>query len=217
MGFWNKGKTEATPVTPTPASAPVTTAPSSGGISLTKGNSISLAKTDSATIIAENGWAAPNKDYDLMALVRYRNGKIYYVGASDPKVEVLATPDGAVKHSGDVKRAGELERITIEWHPDIASVALSSYSAMGNGTGSFLEYGVFARIINGDQVVGIEAADTSADELSYTLCFGEVHFEPDKTFRVTNLEMYSKRKSEKRMKYEGSRVVMDGGPEGKKK
>lgn len=117
-------------------------------ISLKKGEKVSLTKNSGAPIIIENGWTAAGKDYDLKALVRYRNGKLIYIGAANDD-ELLRTPDGAVCHGGDVKLPGELEHIEIKWHPDIASVAVSSYSAIENGTGAFNKYGVFVRIRNG--------------------------------------------------------------------
>ena len=145
-------------------------------ISLKKGQKISLTKkADDKPIIIENGWSAYGKDYDLKALVRYRDGRLIYIGAANDD-EVLSTPEGAVAHGGDIKNAGELENIKIKWHPDIASVAVSSYSALENGTGSFREYGVFVRIINGKQIIEIPAEDTSRNGYSYTLCFGEIIF-----------------------------------------
>lgn len=186
-------------------------------ISLKKGEKVSLNKTGGAPIIVENGWKAQGKDYDLKALVRYRNGNIIYVGAAN-RDEVLQTKEGAVKHGGDIKRPGELERITISWHPDIASVAVSSYSAIENEIGSFCEYGVFVRIKNGNQTIEINAADASADPESYTLCFGEILFgvTPD-TFDVSALEMYSRPSSENRIGYKNGRVKMDIGPTGQPK
>lgn len=198
------------------STATAVAAPASGKISLEKGQSISLDKTSSGTISAENGWSAKGKDYDLKALVRYKDGTTVYVGAAN-KDEKLSTREGAITHSGDAKKAGELETITIKHHPDIASVALSSYSALENGAGSFREYGVYVNIKNGSQTVGIDAKDASAKSSSYTLCFGEIVFNDDGTFTVTNLEMYSKGGSEKRIAYKGDRVVMDAGPEGQPK
>lgn len=212
MGFGFRKKQDEAPT----ATATATPASQSGSISLKKGEKVSLTKTPSASITVENGWTARNKDYDLKALVRYHDGRQVYVGAANSD-ELLVTPEGSVRHSGDAQRAGELEKITISWHPDIASVALSSYSALENGTGSFRQYGVFVNILNGPQVVGIKAADASADGNSYTLCFGEVIFQPDRSFEVVNLELYSARNSERRIAYRGDRVVMDAGPEGKHK
>lgn len=186
-------------------------------IILKKGNKVSLTKGSSNEIIIENGWTAIGKDYDLKALVRYRNGRTIYVGAANDD-ESLTTPEGAVRHGGDIKNPGELEHIYVKWHPDIASVAVSSYSAIENGIGSFNRYGVYVRIRNGNQIITIEAADTSANDYSYTLCFGEILFgNSPNSMEVSALEMYSKPKSEHRIGYINGQVVMDAGPMGRKK
>lgn len=186
-------------------------------ISLKKGEKISLTKKqDQSPIRIECGWTAPRKDYDLKALVRYRNGGLVYIGAANAD-ERLSTPEGAVRHGGDVKNPGELEHIEIQWHPDIASVAVSSYSALENGYGSFRQYGVYVRIINGRQIIEIPAADTSANGNSYTLCFGEILFGAANTMEVSALEMYSRPNSENRIGYVGDQVKMDIGPKGKLK
>lgn len=200
------------------ASTPAATAPAPGTVDLVKGARLNLTKTETgAPIVARNGWAATGKDYDLKALVRYRDGRMLYIGAANSD-ERLSSPEGAVVHGGDVKKgSGELETITIKWHPDIASVALSSYSALENGAGSFKEYGVYVEIVNGPQVIRISAADVSAHPNSYTLCFGEVLFEGDGSLSVVNHEMYSKPTSENRVGYKGDKVVMDIGPRGQTK
>lgn len=186
-------------------------------ISLKKGQKVSLSKNSGTPIIIENGWTAAGKDYDLKALVRYRSGKLVYVGASNSD-EVMSTPEGAVRHGGDVTAPGELEHINIVWHPDIASVAVSSYSAIENGTGSFYRYGVFVRIRNGNQTIEIPAANTSANDKSYTLCFGEILFgEKQGEMEVSALELYSARGSERRVGYVNGMVQMDAGPCGQKK
>lgn len=186
-------------------------------VSLKKGEKVSLTKNNGAPIIIENGWTAAGKDYDLKALVRYRNGKLIYIGAANDD-ELLRTPDGAVCHGGDVKLPGELEHIEIKWHPDIASVAVSSYSAIENGTGSFNKYGVFVRIRNGNQTIEIPAVNTSANDKSYTLCFGEIIFGSEKdSLEVSALEMYSAPCSENRIGYKNGVVCMDIGPLGRTK
>lgn len=186
-------------------------------ISLKKGQKVNLIKNAESAIIIENGWTVKGKDYDLKALVRYRNGRLIYIGAANDD-ELLSTPEGAVKHGGDVKNPGELEHIDISWHSDIASVAVSSYSAIENGTGSFHRYGVYVRIKNGNQIIEIPAKDTSADDRSYTLCFGEIIYgETPNSFEVSALEMYSAPNSEYRVGYRGSTVMMDIGPEGQRK
>ena len=197
---------------PPPASPPKP--PKLEKITLAKGQKIVLDKGAAQTVVVENGWTAKNKDYDLKALVRYRDGKTIYVGAANAD-ESLSTPEGAVRHGGDVRLPGEMEKILVKWHPDVASVAVSSYSALENGTGSFREYGVFVRITNGHQVVEIPAARASAKYNSYTMCFGEILFgQTPGELEVVNLEMYSKPSSEKRIGYKGAKVVMDIGPEG---
>ena len=186
-------------------------------ISLKKGDKVSLTKNNGVPIIIENGWTAVGKDYDLKALVRYRNGNILYIGAAN-RDELLQTPDGAVKHGGDVTNPGDLEHIDIKWHPDIASVAVSSYSARENGVGSFHRYGVYVRIKNGSQIIEIPAKDTSADDRSYTLCFGEILYgNAENSFDVVALEMYSAPNSERRIGYKGDSVAMDIGPIGQMK
>lgn len=184
-------------------------------VSLKKGQKVSLTKNvNNDPIIVENGWTAVGKDYDLKALVRYRDGTLMYIGAANQD-ERLSTPEGAVRHGGDVTEPGELEHIYIKWHPDIASVAVSSYSALENGHGSFHRYGVYVRIRNGNQTVEIPASDVSANDYSYTLCFGEILFGQEKdSLEVVALEMYSAPKSEHRIGYRNGRVVMDIGPMG---
>ncbi|MDM7832519.1 TerD family protein [Cellulomonas edaphi] len=211
MGLFSRSQQPAAPTPAAPVQAP---ASGDGPVSLSKGARITLTK--SPTIEASNGWTAAGKDYDLKALVRYRDGRVVYVGAANAD-EVLATADGAVRHSGDIRQAGALETVTITWHPDIASVALSSYSALENGMGSFRKYGCYVTITNGGQVVGLAAADASAKWSQYTLCFGEVLLNEDRTFTVVNLELYSKKHSEHRIGYVGDVVTMDIGPKGQKK
>ena len=188
-------------------------------VSLAKGQKVSLTKRANSNdpIIVECGWAAAGKDYDLKALVRYRDGRQIYIGAAN-RDEALSTPDGAVRHGGDIKNPGELEHIFIKWDPQIASVAVSSYSAIENGTGSFNRYGVYVRIRNGNQTIEIPAKDTSANERSYTLCFGEIIFGQEKdALEAVALEMYSAPNSENRIGYRNGKVVMDIGPAGSTK
>lgn len=202
---------------PAPQPVPMPIPQKKEKISLKKGEKVSLTKNNGVPIIIENGWTAKGKDYDLKALVRYRNGKLIYIGAANDD-ELLKTPDGAVCHGGDVKLPGKLEHIKIKWHPDIASVAVSSYSALENGTGSFNRYGVFVRIRNGKQTIEIPAANASADDRSYTLCFGEIIFGLEKdSFEVSALEMYSAPNSEYRIGYKNGVVCMDIGPCGRTK
>lgn len=161
-------------------------------INLSKGDTISFDKAEAAAgIKAENGWTAEGKDYDLKALVLYRDGSQTYIGAANDD-EVLVDRTGAVRHHGDVKRPGDLETIEISYHPDIARVALSSYSALENGTGSFQEYGVFVRASSQTRTVQISAENASASSSSYTCLFAEVVFGEDGTMDLVGREDYSR-------------------------
>ncbi|MDR1035847.1 MAG: TerD family protein [Deltaproteobacteria bacterium] len=207
----------APPPTPPPPPKPAGPPVKLGKISLAKGDKVRLSKSGDDPVVVECGWTADGKDYDLKALVRYRNGKLVYVGAAG-RDEKIQTSEGAVRHSGDVKAPGELERLFIRWDPSIASVAISSYSAIENGTGSFKEYGVFVRIKTRDQTVEIKAKQTSNVYNSYTLCFGEIVYgQENGDLEVSNLEMYSAPNSERRVGYRGDKVMMDIGPAGQAK
>lgn len=180
-----------------------------GALSLTKGDSISLHKTD--LIRVECSWTDSTKDYDLMALVRFNNGVTKVVNYKNLEVE-------GVKLLGDVKGAGSggfpaTEVLEIRLTSDIASVAPFAYSARENGSGSFRQYGVSVLIDTGDEKVSIQAADASTDGSRYTLCFGEIINGGNQgPVLVKNLELYSGRGSEKQPAYSGSEVIMDAGP-----
>jgi uncharacterized protein involved in tellurium resistance len=191
-----------------------------GKVSLAKGQVVSLAKAGQGgadAIIVRNVWTARGKDYDLKALVLFRDGRSVYVGAANSD-EVLTVANGAVTHSGDSTSADKPETLTIKWSPEIERIAVSSYSALENGSGSFKKYGVSVEIANGQQSIAIPAADANADGRSYTLCFGEIVFGTTPgAMKVTALEDYSKRDSERRVAYVGNQVKMDAGPEGQRK
>lgn len=220
MAFWSKNKSSSSEATEPETQAPPTpVAASSGKISLVKGQKVNLVKPGqggSATITVSNGWTAKGKDYDLKALVLLKNGRQIYVGAANSD-EVLSAANGAVRHSGDSKTPGVLEHLDIQWSDQIARIAVSSYSALENGTGSFRQYGVYVEIANGSQVIRIDASSASADGQSYTLCFGEIVMEPDGTMSVVAHEKYSRRGSENRVGYRGQEVTMDIGPRGQNK
>jgi len=92
---------------------------------------------------------------------------------------------------------------------------VSSYSAIENGAGSFYRYGVFVRIRNGNQTIEIPASDVSANDRSYTLCFGKILFGQEKDLlKVVALKMYSAPNSGHRIGYRNGKAVMDIGPSG---
>ena len=215
MGIFSK---KQTPVQE-PAAEPAQVAASSGKISLVKGQKVNLVKPSaggSAAITVSNGWTARGKDYDLKALILMKDGRQIYIGAANSD-ELISAVNGAVQHSGDSRAPGVLESLTIRWDAEIDRIAVSSYSALENGTGSFRQYGVYVEIVNGNQVVRINAADASADGRSYTLCFGEIIMESDGTMSLVAHELYSKRNSENRVGYRNGQVLMDIGPRGQNK
>lgn len=180
-----------------------------GAVNLSKGSSITLDKTP--VITAQASWTDPNKDYDLMAVVLYRNGVQRVVSYKE-----LQTEDGVVKHLGDVGASAgdktETIEIRLEGVASVDRIALFAYSARENGAGSFREYGVSVVFNNGkDQPVGIQADEASPDRNRYTLCFGEV-VNGDK-ITINALELYSKNHSEKQPAYVNGKLTMDAGAE----
>jgi tellurite resistance protein TerA len=191
-----------------------------GTVSLTKlsrGQGISLVKTPLLT--ATVSWPSVT-DYDVYALVRYRNGAqitVSQFGTHDaPALFSPTTPDGAVRHLGDVQRGDgrqATETVEIRLTPEIVAVVPVVYSAQSNGTGSFRRYRASMRIDNGaGQAVEIESANASRDDKVYTCVPGIVLNDPA-GLRVEALELYSARGSEHRPIIDDQlRVLMDAGP-----
>jgi tellurite resistance protein TerA len=215
MGLFTR--TSGHSATPPPVPAPPA---DTGTVSLTKlsrGQGISLTKTPVLT--ATISWPSVT-DYDVYAVVRYRNGAqvtVSQFGTKDaPGLFSPTTPDGAVRHLGDVRRGDgreATETVEIRLAPDIAAVVPVAYSAQSNGTGSFRRYRVSMRIDNGaGQAVQIEAANASRDDAVYT-CVPGIVLNDDDGVRVEALELYSARGSERRPVIDDRlSVVMDAGP-----
>ncbi len=224
FGFGKKTTTPAqepaaTTAPQQPAEAP---APASdlglakGRINLEKRQVVSLTKTQ--TITATISW--PNAtDYDVYALVQYRDGHVETVAQFGTKAERSFSPrtaDGAVVHRGDERRGtGQTtmaqETVAITLNPEIARIVPVVYSAQSNGTGSFRKYQVGMAIDNGaGDVVEIDARDADTNNKVYT-CVPGVITNGDQV-RIEKLEFYSAPRSEKRpvIADDGS-VVMDAG------
>jgi len=183
------------------------TSPVKSGLNLTKGQSIQLDKTPLIKIVTT--WRA-DKDYDVMALVKYKDGHVETVCAVNN--EKMQTSDGAVKHLGDIKDAGGTEIIEVRMNDQIEEIVPFAYSARENGTGSFKQYGVSVAVDNGSsEAVRIDAADTSADSTRYTCAFARIINGSD--ISIENIEMYSARGSEYRPAFVNGVVTMDAGPE----
>jgi tellurite resistance protein TerA len=220
MGLMDKLKKNTTPqpaATPAPAAAPAAPAQHSGGtINLAKGQGIKLAKTQVMTAVCS--WP-PATDYDVYALVRYRNGRTETVSTFGTKQDSrfqVSTQDGAVRHLGDVQRSADAmasETIEIRLTPDVVAVVPVVYSAQSNGAGSFRRYRVGMSIDNGQgQKVVIDASNASDHDNIYT-CVPGIILNSDQGVQVNALELYSRRGSENRPDITPDlSVVMDAGP-----
>lgn len=177
------------------------------GVSLTKGQTVSLNKSSLIKVVTT--WQA-NKDYDVMALVKYKDGHVEVISAVNN--ENPTSSDGAVKHLGDVGVGGGpgTEIIEVRMNDNIDEIVPFAYSAMSNGPGSFRQYGVSVAVDNGsEEAVNISAADTSADSNRYTCAFAKI--KNGTTVSIENIEMYSARGSENRPAFVNGVVTMDAG------
>lgn len=196
-----------------------------GSISLRKGQQVTITKTP--LIMATCTWPR-DTDYDIFAVVRYRDGHSETVSTFGTEDNVnsfqLATSDGAVRHTGDVGRAkgrgwrkpvaqvGK-ETIEITLNPEILAVVPVVYSAQSNGSGSFRQYQVSMAIDNGGgDTVTIDAGNASDEEDVYSCVPGIIINDPDGV-RIQFLELYSEDGSENRPVIGDDLIVqMDAGP-----
>lgn len=193
---------------------------SNGHINLTKGWGITLTK--SPVVTAKCSWP-PATDYDVFALVLYRNGAVETVSTfgtqTNPTGVTSRTSDGAVTHTGDVGRSQETlasESIEVRMNQEIVAVVPVVYSAQSNGTGSFRQYQVGMTIDNGaGQTVQVDASQASSAPDIYS-CVPGIILNGEAGVRIEAVEAYSRRGSEHRPSVEvqgGSLVLtMDAGP-----
>jgi len=216
---------------PSPASQPGPVLPSptgkvdlgkrSGAINLTKGQRVAIDSSE--LIVASISWP-PATDYDVYALIRYRDGRTETVSAfgtqQNPQFS-LTSSDGAVRHAGDVGRADQhrlsrkekkamaaqgvpaagavaVERIEIRPHAGIQAIVPVAYSAQSNGTGSFRRYRVSMSIDNGrGTTVRIDAPNADDNDLIYS-CVPGIILTTDQGVVIDSLEQYSQPTSERR-------------------
>ena len=219
------------PGPPPPAAPPVPNLPpptgkvdlgkQSGAISLTKGQRVAIDSSE--LIVASISWP-PATDYDVYALIRYRDGRTETVSAfgtqQNPQFS-LSSSDGSVRHAGDVGRAGQprlsrkekkamaaqgvpasgavaVERIEIRPHAGIQAIVPVAYSAQSNGTGSFRRYQVSMSIDNGrGTTVQIDAPNADDNDLIYS-CVPGIILITDQGVVIDSLEQYSQPTSERR-------------------
>lgn len=216
FGF-KKNKNENTPAASTPAaaSAPmVDLGKQSGKISLAKGSSVTIDKSD--VIRARCSWSS-STDYDLYALVLLKNGQSMYVstfGSQADRNPASSVLNGAVRHLGDVTSgvSGQAEEIIeIRMTDEIEAVYPIAYSAQSNGTGSFRKYQVSCAIANGAGTeVTIDAKNASSHDNIYTVAIGAIRNTADGV-RIEAMEAYSSPTSEKRPAIVNGELVMDAG------
>ena len=199
-----------------------------GTINLRKGEQVTITKTQ--RIVATCTWPRAT-DYDIFALVRYRDGHdetVSTFGTEGVRTDFqLVTRDGAVRHSGDVGRQQQSsgwrkkktaatqegrETIEITLNTDILAVLPVVYSAQSNGSGSFRQYQVSMAIDNGGgDTVTIDASNASDHEAVYSCVPGIIINDPDGV-RIQFLELYSEPESEQRPVLGADLIVtMDAG------
>ncbi len=196
-----------------------------GTINLRKGEQVTIRKTP--RIVATCTWPRAT-DYDIFALVRYRDGRTETVstfGTAERKDDFRpATADGAVRHGGDIGRAEAAptqrkgwrrkpvpaaepglgrESIEITLNPQIAAVVPVVYSAQSNGDGSFRRYQVSMAIDNGSTEAG--GGDTvtidaagASDNDAVFSCVPGIIINDQDGVRIQFLELYSAPESENR-------------------
>ncbi|MFF9285443.1 TerD family protein [Streptomyces griseosporeus] len=211
---------------PAPAHVPLG-APAASGINLSKGgsSSISLSKSDpTVQITAHLDWDGGT------AQRRARGADLELYVLHVPAADVTAgknsapTPGGAIyyrnlgsleeppyiRHHGDSLTPGR-ETATIT-RPDQQGYALvCAYSAVGNGVGSFKEYGARALITDGrGQTVNVPLYDDN--RRAYWVAIALVDFTRDGAL-ISQVERYSRLGSEARpVLYSDGRIGMDEGP-----
>ncbi|MBZ6258813.1 TerD family protein [Streptomyces olivaceus] len=202
--------------------------PTATGINLTKGgsSSISLTKSDPTTqITAHLDWdggsahrRARGADLELYVLhvsaadvtaggkrsQPIQGDAIYYRNLGS-----LEAPP-YIRHHGDSLIPGR-ETATIA-RPDQQGYALiCAYSAVGNGVGSFKEYGARAIITDGHaQTVNVPLYDDN--RYAYWVAIALIDFTHDSAV-ISQTELYSREGSEARpVLYSNGRIGMDEGP-----
>lgn len=223
MGFFSKKSSSGSVITlplPKAGSTPSQQVKQAGPINLSKGSGITLSK--SPLVTARCTWP-PSTDYDVYALVLYRDGHVEAVstfGTKDaPRDVSAATRDGAVKHLGDVGRsrdASASESVEVRLTPEIIAVVPVVYSAQSNGGGSFREYAVGMSIDNGQgQHVQIGSQDASNHPAVYS-CIPGVILNEENGVRIEAVDAYSGPGSENRPSVtsdgESLLITMDAGP-----
>jgi hypothetical protein len=154
-------------------------------------------------------WKKARKDFGLIALVVYRDGrKVTYDWSR------LGSATEEIWHHGDTRNGGGREYITVQQHAgsQIDSIALVGYSEVKNGLGSFKGSGCHCTIDNGQGDVA-HFKLKKRNPLVYHVVFGVVVFGAPGQMFLRRDDRYSQFGSERRPLLEpAGRIIMNAGP-----
>lgn len=234
MAFWNRNNGGSTPAGGNSSGLDLDKEDlgvQSGAIDLDKGQvvTLDLDKTDEDTGFAQFSLIATfDKDYDVLALVEYKDGHTEDVacfGTEAKRKFSMRTQDGAVVHfTGDkdgysAPNGSSMEIIHVTMNPDIKAIGFYVYSAQNSGVGSFREYRVSSYVVEGHvtapptggNYVSIAAKDANTNRTVYSVVPVIIHNTDTGLPAVEFVEAYSAPGSEKRPIIRGGKIVMDGG------
>lgn len=154
-------------------------------------------------------WRKASKDFGLIALVTYRDGrKVAYDWSH------LGGAHEEVWHHGDARRGGSREYITVQLRhgSQIDCIALVGYSEVDNGLGSFKGSGCYCTIDNGQGDVA-HFKLKKRNPFVFHVVFGVVVFGVQGQMFLRRDARYSKFGSERRPLLEpAGHVIMNAGP-----
>lgn len=204
----------------------------SGAIDLDKGQvvTLDLDKTDDSGFAQFSLIGVFGKDYDVLALVEYKDGHTEDVacfGTTANRQFSMRTRDGAVVHfTGDkdgysAPGGQSMEIIHVTMNPDIKAIAFYVYSAKNSGSGSFKKHRVSSYVVEGHVTapptsgtyVSIAAKDANSDNGVYSVVPAIIHNTDTGMPAVEFVEAYSRSGSELRPVLRNGVIIMDGGSE----
>ncbi|MEK4741033.1 MULTISPECIES: TerD family protein [unclassified Bacillus (in: firmicutes)] len=174
-------------------------------IELKKKQSINIQKSKMVTATLE--WET-NKDLDLYCFYVTTNGeigKIYYKNLGSSKVSPYIVLDGDSQEPGK-----EIIRI---YRPEaLKYVLFATYSAVGNGIGSF--YSMKAKAVVDNHMGSVVTAPLlEINDHAYWVCIAHIDFTNSNEMKISHVESYSKDHSEASpLLYENGKFQMDVGP-----
>lgn len=189
-----------------PAPAPV----SGSKVSLSKGQGVTLAKSQALRVTLE--WdgrtSGGTSDLDLYAFYVLQDGsvgKIYYRNMGRRDQAPFITLDG------DSRGAGR-ETLTVHQPDKLRYVLFAAYSALGNGTGSFASYRPRI-IVEDDRGNSTTVPVLGNNTFAYWVALARVDVDRSGAYTVTHVERYSRFGTERSPLLRKDGVVqMNSGP-----